>query len=70
MAPYNSVATAFAPISQTVNNWLIKNADFFVQYTRKREAQADFLLDEGLGEGGCSGPRVRLPRYGTVSGDQ
>lgn len=36
------------PTRQTVFNWLDENKEFFDQYARAREKQADFLLEEML----------------------
>lgn len=34
------------PTRQTFYNWLMEDAEFFDNYTRAREAQADFFADE------------------------
>ncbi len=36
------------PSQQTVFNWLLKGGEFFEQYARAREVQADLLFDEML----------------------
>lgn len=36
------------PTRQTIFNWLDENKEFFDQYARARESQADFLLEELL----------------------